>query len=676
MKQKGSWVPVFLLVFLASSAGLWAAKNYKVLNGPDRFYFGHISYTEAKSDGKDPVVLREGQVAAEAAVLNLPLGPGDTIRTTADRRCEIQFDTGTVIRLDFDTEVKIETVLAQSLSSSAQLSNLALNRGRIYVMYKEYDSREMFQVLTPIAAIKMSHRTVATIRAAADGSTEAQVKFGKANVLFGPDEQALKKQGIKKSERLVVLNPTQFERTAYLADSDFELWNDEINARFSELHKGQSALPKPIQKLPPAVFYFAQQYGNVYGEWLWDSMYGYVWRPFLDQHLYPWGWAPYFYGNWSSVGGQMYWVPEEPWGWIPYHLGIWQWDEKLGWVWLPGSLFAPAWVDWAFFYGYFGWRPWSLFDWIEGFYTDFDYMNGSWLYGWGRPGYGLGFDPPLPGGWKPALTKITKDQLKQPGKPSLGLPHELKGIAQRVLAAYKQGDQRVLDSMKHVPSQAHFVAKQDLNSLMLREKVVTWDKVPKLTAVPPAKGGPNTVRKPIDARQEAARTYRGNEAVRQILHRAGVPGRVQKTEASPATASVSPSRPEFGAGRPAGPGVDRSRSNETMRPADHPRFLDWNPDIKVARELGVRIEYSSQKNEVRCPELKLSSADRLHGEGGFVPSLTPQGVSYVPASSLGSGGSNAGGSPSGSGPGTGGGAHGGSTKEGSSSSGGGGAIKN
>ena len=76
----------------------------------------------------------------------------------------------------------------------------------------------------------------------------------------------------------------------------------------------------------------------------------------------------------------MYWVPTEPWGWIPYHLGIWQWDAKKGWYWIPGSAFAPAWVDWAFFGGYCAWRPWSMWDW--GFWN-YDMMGWN---GWGAWG--------------------------------------------------------------------------------------------------------------------------------------------------------------------------------------------------------------------------------------------------------------------------------------------------
>ncbi len=119
--------------------------------------------------------------------------------------------------------------------------------------------------------------------------------------------------------------------------SGFKSWNEKVNANFAALHEG-NVLPKPLQKLPPAVFEFAQKFGNLHGEWVWHDLYGYVWRPYLNDLRYPWGnWQPYFYGNWSNYNGQLFWVPGEPWGWVPYHLGLWMWDEKSGWVWMPGS---------------------------------------------------------------------------------------------------------------------------------------------------------------------------------------------------------------------------------------------------------------------------------------------------------------------------------------------------
>ena len=106
MKNGAIRSAVFGAILLAAAAGLWAAKNYKVVNGPRDLYFGHISYIEPAPGGTDPVVQRQGGAEPEPGVINLPIGPGDTVRTSGDRRCEIQFDTGTIVRLDVATEVR------------------------------------------------------------------------------------------------------------------------------------------------------------------------------------------------------------------------------------------------------------------------------------------------------------------------------------------------------------------------------------------------------------------------------------------------------------------------------------------------------------------------------------------------------------------------------------------
>src|SRR5262249_17293135 len=48
---------------------------------------------------------------------------------------------------------------------------------------------------------------------------------------------------------------------------------------------------------------------------------------------------------------------EASWGWIVYHYGRWVWDDGLGWVWVPGRQWAPAWVDWRRSSRHIGWAP-------------------------------------------------------------------------------------------------------------------------------------------------------------------------------------------------------------------------------------------------------------------------------------------------------------------------------
>ncbi len=631
MRQKDFGIVLLVGLFLSLTSLAIAQTNYKVVNGPEEFYYGHISYVDTKNDGQDPVVYRQGSAKPEAAVLNLPLGPGDTITTSDARRCEIQFDNGTIVRLDYDTELKIETIMAKSLSTRQSLSNLVLAKGGIYVMYKQYNSKEIFQVVTGNSSIKLKHNTVAMVGMGKDRSTGIQVKNGTAHVLYGSDPQNLKEQTVGKYEKLAISPDNKFAFQPYIEDTDFETWNKAINEDFEALHEGISALPKPIQRLSPAVYYFAQKYGNLYGEWLYDQMYGYVWRPFMNHQMYPWGWQPYIFGQWTSYGRQMYWVPDEPWGWVPYHLGIWQWDKKKGWFWIPGSAFAPAWVDWAFFQygGMYAWRPWSMWDWM--WYSDWDYMRGmsgfgyspyysgysSWYYPWF---YQAGYYG-APAG--KILTKISKDQLKKPSEPPFPVPGEMKGVLKGLLASLKKGDENSLASLEALGKSAYVVKGQDLNTPGIRAKAVKLESFMKTIDALPANapqkmmfGLPPVTGK--NSLQAATRTFNRNEAVGGLRNYVG-PSDGQAGGNRPAP-SRSPQRPFPEAIKSMVPGStpgtmpQRSLAAPLRSMASKPttRMYDWNPDMKIARKLGVDIRYSSPTNEVYCPQLRISSGGRLY----------------------------------------------------------------
>ncbi|HUD72475.1 MAG TPA: DUF6600 domain-containing protein, partial [Dongiaceae bacterium] len=51
------------------------------------------------------------------------------------------------------------------------------------------------------------------------------------------------------------------------------------------------------------------------------------------------------------------WVSDYPWGAIPYHYGTWYPDPVFGWVWVPGDVWAPAWVVFRTGPDYIGWAP-------------------------------------------------------------------------------------------------------------------------------------------------------------------------------------------------------------------------------------------------------------------------------------------------------------------------------
>jgi uncharacterized membrane protein YgcG len=90
-----------------------------------------------------------------------------------------------------------------------------------------------------------------------------------------------------------------------------------------------------------------------YGEWLWTDQYGWVWRPNGTGA----NWRPYTYGRWLYTDAGWYWHSYWPWGWAPFHYGNWAYIGMLGWAWVPGTVWGPAWVMWRYADGYLGWSP-------------------------------------------------------------------------------------------------------------------------------------------------------------------------------------------------------------------------------------------------------------------------------------------------------------------------------
>jgi hypothetical protein len=576
---------------------LHSDSQYKYTLAPDiDFYFAHISYTEVRKDGNDPLVFREGSLKPELAVLNLPLGPGDTIQTTDKRQCEIQFDTGTLVRMDTNTSLKIETVLAESLSSGKKLTNLVLLHGQIYVMYKRYKRGEVFQIITPNTAIKLDHHSVGFVNAKEDGTTDIQIKEGKGHVMFGPDAKHLEKMKLKKHMTLTVSPDDSISSVAYELNADFELWNESMNEDFIAMHKGVTFIPKPIYRYPEAVVYFAQKYSNIHGEWSWHSLYGFVWKPNYSRK-YPGGdWQPYVHGSWSVFDNQMFWVPQEPWGWVPYHLGVWLWDKDVGWMWLPGDAFAPAWVTWEFFAGYHMWKPWSLYDWYYGSLSYPSYYGNPWAY---YPGDNYAIPP---GEKKAPLKTIKKDQLKD--KKQVGIPSKPpKSIAKtysNFVIALEQNDSSILAALKDIPNQIVVVKSRDINADSFQEKRMRVAEVPfqQLQEM-------GFIGHDIDPYRFAYITFHKNEVItslekRSFPARPTLESRVFRGEDTSSSPSISKSATSSVST------LDTSKVGFILADSNF-RFRDWNPDLAYAHRTGMTIRYSSRTNEVHCPDLGISS---------------------------------------------------------------------
>ncbi|PYJ06917.1 MAG: hypothetical protein DMF06_17075, partial [Verrucomicrobia bacterium] len=92
-----------------------------------------------------------------------------------------------------------------------------------------------------------------------------------------------------------------------------------------------------------------------HGAWRETNDYGYVWQPREAEESRDW--RPYVDGRWAYTDAGWTWVSEEPFGWATYHYGRWVRLRRIGWVWVPGQQWAPAWVSWRTSKDYVGWAP-------------------------------------------------------------------------------------------------------------------------------------------------------------------------------------------------------------------------------------------------------------------------------------------------------------------------------
>lgn len=158
-----------------------------------------------------------------------------------------------------------------------------------------------------------------------------------------------------------------------------------------EVQNGASATataavtPAPV-RLDSAAMHLAL---DRYGAWRDHPAYGQIWEPTQESagaDFVPYGTR----GEWVFTSAGWYWQSELAWGWVAFHYGRWvQLEER--WAWVPGSTFAPAWVDWRYGSGWVGWSPLPPMG--APFTAPYAYCAGAQLAGrglWGRVVYGPG----------------------------------------------------------------------------------------------------------------------------------------------------------------------------------------------------------------------------------------------------------------------------------------------
>jgi hypothetical protein len=290
-----------------------------------------------------------------------------------------------------------------------------------------------------------------------------------------------------------------------------------------------------------------------------------------------------------------------------------------------------------------------LWDWMwySGLYGSSYFDLG--YYAWRYPNYyggyfGGGGDVSGAPAGPQVLTKISKNQLQKPGNPPFAMPKELKGAYKSLLQAVQSGDEGARASLQAISRHAVVAGAADLNAPRIHDRAVKLEAVLQMARALPSHDPQGVLLKlpPLSSQNSlnsALRSYDRSARIAELRNRVIS----SLTRAGTERQSLTPPR--------------------ALPPS---RIHDWNPDARIARQLGVDIMYFSRLNQVYCPQLNISSS-MVHSR----PALTSGGLAgHLDGGSSGSGGSAHSGSSSGGSVSTSGAS--GSSSGGSSSSGGGG----
>lgn len=273
----------------------------------------------------------------EGLTRGTPIGEGDVVESRG--RGVLQLGDGTRIAFGGATRFTVAALFTDRKGEKQVL--LRLDYGRLRVLLGgQSDAR--FRVDTPSGTATCFDKGAFTVEAERDRVVRLKVHSGR--VEFANERSEAR---IAAGERLTVYSPQDgLDRVrsfnTYDGD-DFDRWSE----RALVIRRGES-----WDRVPAEIRYYADDLDG-HGRWVQSSEFGWVWQPNGVAE----DWRPYYEGRWAPYAGGMTWISDEPWAYVAYHHGRWHWSLGVGWFWIPGIYYSPAWVAWNSTPGYYGWAP-------------------------------------------------------------------------------------------------------------------------------------------------------------------------------------------------------------------------------------------------------------------------------------------------------------------------------
>lgn len=323
----------------------------------------HQSYVSWEEGGS--TILQAFDERRITAQRNLPVYVGDVVETARRGRIEVTLADGNVLAMDRDSRVKLEQIAYSYEREGFEETVLNLGYGQVIVHRPDSGSVAPVRIDTSVASYAGGVDSIFSIESAGRGRDTVSVFAGTVEVRTRSGRERL-----RQGEQVSVDGDGVYGSNTVVrgGTSDFERWYLERASRY-----GRSS-----SRYLPERFSSYERDLDGHGSWVYvSSIRSYAWRPFGVGR----SWRPYYDGYWAWSPSGSVWVSHEPWGWLPYHYGRWTYAAGYGWVWLPASVYSPAWVYWIYGRSYVGWVPAGWYDCYPAYW--------NWRY---QPHYGRGID--------------------------------------------------------------------------------------------------------------------------------------------------------------------------------------------------------------------------------------------------------------------------------------------
>ncbi|HJW72158.1 MAG TPA: DUF6600 domain-containing protein [Geothrix sp.] len=351
-----------------------------------------------------------------------PIAEGDVVESRG--RGVLQLGDGTRVAFGGATRFTVAALFTDRNGEKQVLLRLDYGRLRV-VLGGQGETR--FRVDTPSGSATCMDKGAFSIEAERDRLVRLKVHSGRVSFANERDQTR-----IAAGDRLTVYSPQDsLDRVrgfnTYDGD-DFDNWSD----RAVMVRRGES-----WDRVPAEIRYYSDELDRN-GRWVDSGEFGWVWQPNGVAE----DWRPYYQGRWAPYSGGMTWISDEPWAYVAYHHGRWHWSLGVGWFWIPGVNYSPAWVAWNYTPGYCGWAPlgyyntpchWGYGAWGGGYawnvvnvnyinvvnvntriYSDahvlrsFNGANGATSWSGGRRGLGAP--------WRTTPLLVSRDEFHNPGQ--------------------------------------------------------------------------------------------------------------------------------------------------------------------------------------------------------------------------------------------------------------------